>query len=150
MREREYLLNSKKMAEFAALGFIQVDQIVPEELCAEAVAHMRANSHHDWQKLNGVPLDEYWPEDHIFGRILRTVLRQYARRNRGSVLIQDEQFQIGLRVSVLVPVQENLNGSCARVVKHFHSLDAERVVVDVVGVGIGPHAAPVVGGAVSR
>ena len=71
MLDREYRINSKKMAEFAAMGFLQVDEIVPKDLCEEAVEQMRANPHHSWQERNGVPLDEYWPEDSVFGKIFR-------------------------------------------------------------------------------
>lgn len=65
------LINSKQMAEFAARGFLRVDEIVPLDLCAEAVEFMKGNQNHNWKTGNGRPLDETFAADTVMGRIHR-------------------------------------------------------------------------------
>ncbi|MGH7142544.1 MAG: phytanoyl-CoA dioxygenase family protein [Planctomycetota bacterium] len=71
MSDQPILLNSKQMAEFAARGFIRLDEIVPRDRCEAAIEYMRANQHHDWKQGNGKPFDEIFPADSLMGGIFR-------------------------------------------------------------------------------
>jgi hypothetical protein len=71
MTDARHLLDSKQVASFVARGFLRFDEIVPRELCEEALAeiaagarpsHYQAKGGEPASRWPGKPLDEVWPD----------------------------------------------------------------------------------------
>ena len=67
MVDKQYLLNTKQMAQFVADGFLRFDELVPDELNRAACAEMEAGVP---RGRAGAPLAELW-SDAAVGRVVR-------------------------------------------------------------------------------
>ncbi|MEE3257604.1 MAG: phytanoyl-CoA dioxygenase family protein [Candidatus Latescibacterota bacterium] len=67
MVDKQYLLNTKQLAQFAADGFLRFDELVDDELNQAACAEMEAGVP---RGRAGAPLAELWP-DAVLGRVVR-------------------------------------------------------------------------------
>jgi len=81
MSEPRHLLDSKQVASFVARGFLRFDEIVPRELCEEALAEIAAGarpSHYQAKRGEpasrwpGQPLDDVWPDSVGLAAIVRS------------------------------------------------------------------------------
>lgn len=68
--DKKYLLNSKQMAQFVADGFLQFDQIVPQELNDAAMKEYEEKPWPHGGGYRGEPLAEKWVDSIGIGRIL--------------------------------------------------------------------------------
>jgi len=68
MPDKRHLLNSKQMAQFVAAGYLQFDELVPQELNEAANAEMSANAVPVHP--HGTPFDEIW-HDSALGKVFR-------------------------------------------------------------------------------
>ncbi|MES1158113.1 MAG: phytanoyl-CoA dioxygenase family protein [Haliangium ochraceum] len=64
------LLSSKQVAAFVAHGFVRLDEVVPANLCAAALAEIAAGALQA-TALPGQPLDDAWARSPALGPILR-------------------------------------------------------------------------------
>ena len=67
MVDKQYLLNTKQMAQFVADGFLRFDELVPDELNRAACAEMEAGVP---RGRAGAPLAELWT-DAAVGQVVR-------------------------------------------------------------------------------
>ena len=76
--DRQDLLNSKQMAEFAAIGFLCFDELVPVELNEAFLSELQedrlptgVDDSGGMYGPSGTPLSDVWHESSAFGRIIR-------------------------------------------------------------------------------
>ena len=69
MAGKQYLLNSKQMAEFAARGVLQFDEIVPEETNRAVIAEIDGGG--IASQPAGTPLSKCYPDPSPVGKMLR-------------------------------------------------------------------------------
>ena len=50
MVNKEFLLNTKQMAEFVTNGFLKFDGIIPKELCDAALKEMETRNFNDFDR----------------------------------------------------------------------------------------------------
>ena len=67
MVDKQYLLNTKQMAQFVAAGFLRFDELVPDEINRAACAEMETGVP---RGRAGAPLSELWI-DAAIGRVVR-------------------------------------------------------------------------------
>ena len=67
MVDKQYLLNTKQMAQFVAAGFLRFDELVPDEINRAACAEMETGVP---RGRAGAPLAELWT-DAAIGRVVR-------------------------------------------------------------------------------
>ena len=67
MVDKQYLLNTKQMAQFVAAGFLRFDELVPDELNRAACAEMETGVP---RGKAGAPLSELWT-DAAIGQVVR-------------------------------------------------------------------------------
>ena len=67
MVDKQYLLNTKQMAQFVAAGFLRFDELVPDEINRAACAEMETGVP---RGRAGAPLSELWT-DAAIGRVVR-------------------------------------------------------------------------------
>ena len=67
MVDKQYLLNTKQMAQFVAAGFLRFDELVPDEINRTACAEMETGVP---RGRAGAPLSELWT-DAAIGRVVR-------------------------------------------------------------------------------
>ena len=67
MVDKQYLLNTKQMAQFVAVGFLRFDELVPDEINRAACAEMETGVP---RGRAGAPLAELWT-DAAIGRVVR-------------------------------------------------------------------------------
>jgi hypothetical protein len=81
MSDAHHLLDSKQVASFVARGFLRFDEIVPRELCEEALAEIAAGarpSHYQAKRGEpatrwpGQPLGDVWPDSVGLAAIVRS------------------------------------------------------------------------------
>ncbi|MBZ0300638.1 MAG: phytanoyl-CoA dioxygenase family protein [Anaerolineae bacterium] len=69
MIEKQYLLNSRQVAEFVARGFLRFDELVPDEINQAAMTAFDAGGIQSYPA--GTPLSQCYPEPSPIGRMLR-------------------------------------------------------------------------------
>ena len=69
MIDKQYLLNSRQVAEFVARGFLRIDGIVPDEINQEVMKAFDAGGIKSHSA--GTPLSECYPDPNPIGRMLR-------------------------------------------------------------------------------
>ena len=67
--DKNLLLTSAEMAQFASTGFLRFDNLVPRELC-EASHNEMSSGKLKRRAAMGVPFSELWPEEAI-GKVFR-------------------------------------------------------------------------------
>ena len=67
MVDKQYLLNTKQLAQFVADGFLRFDELVPDEINRAACAEMEAGVPRGHA---GAPLAELWTDEAV-GRVVR-------------------------------------------------------------------------------
>lgn len=69
MVDKQYLLNSKQMAEFVARGFLRFDEFIPDDVNQAVMAEIDAGTVKSQPA--GTPLSQCYPEPSAIGRMLR-------------------------------------------------------------------------------
>jgi hypothetical protein len=81
MSDDAQLLDSKQVASFVARGFLRFDEIVPRDLCEEALAEIAGGGRPSGPQTNSVepaavwsgrPLDEIWPDSVGVAAVVRS------------------------------------------------------------------------------
>ena len=69
MIDKQYLLDSKQMAEFVARGFLRFDELVPDDINQEVMAAFDAGNVKSQPA--GTPLSQCYPDPSPIGKLLR-------------------------------------------------------------------------------
>lgn len=69
--DKQYLLDSKQMAAFAADGMLRFHAFVPDEINREAMREVDTESVPRGYERQGQPLTQLWPESKGFGAMIR-------------------------------------------------------------------------------